>query len=96
MARPKKPKPSFDVPAASGQPAETGWVYRSDAVATPAPPAPIVSPPPIATPAPPIASSLSPARYASVVDRVGGWIALPFEIAIMLALVPFGPPRTGK
>ena len=86
MAKSRKAKPSFDlpagVPATAGVPVETGWVHRSDRPADPAP---------IARRLPPADSS------APAAARVLRWLTLPFEIALILALVPLGstpPMRT--
>jgi hypothetical protein len=113
MAKSKKSKPSFDLPAArpaaSAKPGETGWVYRSDAVKPPPATesrksiasaskeaAPATSAVRATTPAAPVApAGQAPPATAGrrtamlAVDRVVGWITLPIQIAVMVALVPF-------
>jgi uncharacterized protein (DUF697 family) len=84
MAKSRKPKPSFDGPADGENPADTGWVYRSDSAieAAPLPPPAAVQPPvvdvtpmpqpvatvPVAPPPLPGPSGLE-ARAKQIVDR---------------------------
>jgi hypothetical protein len=93
MAKTRKRKPSFDLPADTPAPGgtaiETGWVYRSDG----APPAPG---PPKLEPSPEgghdiraLAAMPADVGRAPVVERVLDWMAVPFEIGVMMALVPF-------
>jgi hypothetical protein len=96
MAKSKKSKPSFDrpaaKPAAASTPVDTGWVYRSDG------PAPVVVAGPAAIPTVPVPSSAlvrqaplvaAPSPAWLTADRVAGWLTLPFEVALVVALLPF-------
>jgi len=66
-------------------------VYRSDAAS----PSPVLTSPPASAVAVPVAHASAVARRAPAVDRfpsairVVDWMTLPFQIAVMVALVPF-------
>jgi hypothetical protein len=95
MAKSKKSKPSFDLPAparrartagsAPAAPEGTGWVYKSSADS------PVVAFPPREIRSAPVAAA-PPSGSRTLLD----WITLPFEIAMMVALVPLGSPRRVK
>ena len=104
MARSKKRKPSFDLPAdsptASAPVGNTGWVYRSDVV-----PKAAASEGGMATAAAahegPASGAAAGAHRAPPADtsvsvgaRLVTWVTLPFEIAIMMALVLFQSKRS--
>lgn len=85
MPKPRKPKPSFDIAPAS-EPIDTTWVYRTDD--------PVVRPvhPAGARPAPARHAVVDPAGVSpgSVLESVIDWMSTPFQLAVMLSLVPFG------
>ena len=90
----KKSRPSFAV-AHDPLDARPGWVYRSDAPAVGAAPAPIPTPPPASGPASPAraAARFEPAKPEAAPTR--GWIAsslylmaLPLAVGMTLMLAP--------
>jgi hypothetical protein len=80
MATPRKPRPSFDVPAAKA-PDAAGWAYRTDATA---PTASTESA--AATTSPPSAEDASVQASPSVLARV---ITTPFYLCALILLTPF-------
>ena len=89
MARTRKPRPSFEVPAtpAAGAGVAPGWVYRTDADA-PALPAPAKP----ADPSPPTSLVSELANVVLLPVRIG---LLPVAIGLVAVLVPlsFLTPR---
>jgi len=107
LAKTRKHKPSFDLRAESpapGTPVETGWVYRSTGASetVDAPPVDSTavdeSSPPANLPAGPDQRAL-PATASRVrepiIERIIHWMAKPFELAVMMALVPFRSKQQG-
>jgi hypothetical protein len=105
LAKTRRRKPSFDLGAESPAPGtavETGWVYRSTGVSDASDLPPVDSQPltaldkssPLSNPpAAPDQRALAamPSRGRQpIVERIIDWIAKPFALLVMMALVPFG------
>jgi len=81
MAKTRRTKPSFDIAPAS-EVIDTTWVYRSDdsAAAASAAPAPSAR-----------VSAAAPPR--SRFETALAWLAMPFGLVLMVALVPLSKRR---
>lgn len=78
MATPRKPRPSFDAPAAS-TPEASAWAYRTDPTAPATPPAPPVRTVTSAS------ASASARTTPSVLNRV---VTTPVMLAALIVLMP--------
>ena len=93
MAKPKKPRPTFDVAKTEIAGVRAGWVYRSDAapIETPVVAAPVVAEPvavappaPVSLPPPP---RVEPHTQSLFVTGVGAMV-FPFSVAVAMVVVP--------
>ncbi|MEI6246725.1 MAG: hypothetical protein WCQ64_16995 [Acidobacteriota bacterium] len=90
MAKPKKPRPTFDVAKTEISGVRAGWVYRSDVAPVEAPVVtePVVAPLVVA-PRPVVAPPPEPEPYSQSWFVAGaGAMVLPFSIAVAMVAVP--------
>jgi hypothetical protein len=77
--KPRKRKPSFDVPEGASETA-TGWVYRS---AEPSSPLPVIDTAPVRPP-----ETVPPPPGIPALTRTIDWVSRPMQIGLVLGLAP--------